>query len=171
MDLTAPDQTTANPARIRTLSGRWISLETLTPADISLDEIAHALSMQCRFNGHTPRFYSVAEHSVDVSRRLPDAYKRWGLLHDAAEAYLGDMISPVKKSNAAFCDLEGRVLTVIAQRFGLDPMMPSAVLAADRAALTDELAWLEGAPCPFECLPPEAAKEAFAARAYTLGVN
>lgn len=64
----------------------------------SLKDIAHSLSMQCRYTGHTKRFYSVAEHCVLMSRYVTDLdCKIMALYHDAAEAYIGDVASPVKR--------------------------------------------------------------------------
>ena len=72
---------------IITASGKRFYLRRPTPADIDAGDVAHALAHICRFNGHTREFYSVAQHSILVSRLLPDELKLAGLLHDAAEAY------------------------------------------------------------------------------------
>lgn len=87
--------------------------------DISIEVIAHALSKICRFNGHTKRFYSVAEHSIHVANILPDNLKIWGLLHDAHEAYtgFGDVCNPVKSTQVKY--LEELIDGVIAEYFGL----------------------------------------------------
>lgn len=73
---------------------------------ISKYDIAHSLAMQCRYNGHTKIFYSVAEHSVLVSHAVPEEDALWGLLHDAPEAYIGDMIRPLKKLVPAFREMD-----------------------------------------------------------------
>lgn len=67
--------------------------------------IAHALANTCRFNGHTKRFYSVAEHSLRVCNLVPDRYKLQALLHNAAEAYVGDVVTPLGRMLGANWDL------------------------------------------------------------------
>jgi 5'-deoxynucleotidase YfbR-like HD superfamily hydrolase len=88
-------------SEVETSSGRYVDLLNPEPETIALDDIAHALSQNCRYNGHTSRFDSVAEHAVFVSKRLER--KRYdietqllGLHHDDHEAYLGDIVRPLK---------------------------------------------------------------------------
>lgn len=104
---------------------------------IRIEDIAHALSNQCRFTGHTREFYSVAEHSLMVSRMVPPKDALWGLLHDASEAYLSDIASPVKHTEAytAYREAEEVLMFCIAQAFGLPTPEPPAVRIADRLAL------------------------------------
>lgn len=75
---------------IRTHSG-WLHVLTPTPDEIHIRDIAHALSMICRFGGHVDSFYSVAQHSVIVSYHVPPDMALVGLLHDAAEFAVGDL--------------------------------------------------------------------------------
>lgn len=111
--------------------------------ELDISDIAHSLSLQCRYNGHTRRFYSVAEHSVLVSHSVAPEDALWGLLHDAAEAYIGDMVRPVKRHMHAFQVVEERLLYCIAQRFDLmSPAIPESVHEADNRILLDERAAL-----------------------------
>lgn len=90
----------ARPARyFWTFTGRRIDTLAPDPCEIEIDDIAHSLAQQCRFLGHTDGFYSVAQHSVLVSGFVPDRDALWGLLHDAAEAYVCDL--PARPSSAA----------------------------------------------------------------------
>ncbi len=170
----------------QTRSGAWIQTYTgvqfwpmdARPEEVCIEDIAHALSMLCRFNGHCRRFYSVAEHSVHVSRVVAESEARWGLLHDAAEAYLSDLPKPVKRELPVFHRWEERLLEVIAVRFGLDPVHPTeGVTQADMALLASERAVLMGPePAPWCALPdpvpglvivgwsPEQAKQHFMER-------
>ncbi|MFG0247924.1 MAG: phosphohydrolase, partial [Phycisphaeraceae bacterium JB051] len=76
---------------IQTYTGKAFYPLREDPGIIDIRDIAHALSLQCRFNGHCSDFYSVAQHSVHVSEVVPQAFALWGLLHDAAEAYMSDL--------------------------------------------------------------------------------
>ena len=79
-----------------TRSGIRFELEAPTADMIRWPDIAWSLANQCRFNGHTKQFYSVAEHSLGVARLLPMPLQTYGLLHDAHEAYVGDLVQPLK---------------------------------------------------------------------------
>ena len=111
------------------------------PADIRIEDIAHALSNQCRFAGHAREFYSVAEHSVRVSQLCPPEDALWGLLHDASEAYLTDVPAPLKALLVfeAYRVAERSLQGVIAARFGLAPEQPASVTEADRVMLRIEM--------------------------------
>ena len=111
------------------------------PADIRIEDIAHALSNQCRFAGHSREFYSVAEHSVRVSQLCRPEDALWGLLHDASEAYLSDVPAPLKELPAfeAYRAAERILQGTIAIRFGLSTEQPRSVTEADRAVLGIEI--------------------------------
>ena len=106
--------------------------------DIDPRDFAHALSLLCRFNGHCRVFYSVAEHSVRVSRALSPDLALWGLLHDAGEAYLADVPRPLKRNLVGYREAEERVLRAVATRFGLPWPLPAEVAAADDRLLATE---------------------------------
>lgn len=107
-------------ALIITRSGRTIDLFDPRPEDIHIGDIAHALSMQCRFVGHVSEFYSVAEHSVRVSFAVEEVAALHALLHDASEAYLGDVSTPLKQTLPAYKALEQKMMRVIYAAFELD---------------------------------------------------
>ena len=109
------------------------------PEDIDIVDIAHALSLLCRYNGHCGQFYSVAEHSLRMSdaKELPGD-SRWRLMHDAAEAYLGDIPSPIKAMLPKFTTMENVILEAIGERFGLGRMNQTYIHAADRVMLATE---------------------------------
>lgn len=123
---------------IQTHSRGAFDLLEPTPEQINIDDIGYALSMLCRFNGHTDKFYSVAQHCVHVSYLVPPSFALAGLLHDAAEAYLGDVTKPLKELLPDYQEIERNVERVIAQRFGLDYPMYDEVRAADALALAIE---------------------------------
>lgn len=84
-----------NEPTITTRSGRQVSLLNPQYSQIDIGDIAHGLAYRFRFNGQTSRFYSIAQHSLMVASILPDHHKMVGLLH-AAEAYVGDVVQPLK---------------------------------------------------------------------------
>ena len=108
------------------------------PDEIDIEDIAIALSRICRFGGHTKSFYSVAEHSILVSLLVPDEHRLTALLHDATEAYIGDMIRPLKSQIPQFSEIENNIWSAIAERFSLPVEMPSCVKDADVLALAIE---------------------------------
>lgn len=91
--------------------------------EIDIEDIAHALSMICRYGGHVPQHYSVAQHSLVVSCLVPEEYALEALLHDAEETYTGDIVRPFKKHPAmSFFSVVGlNIQTVIIQKFNLFP--------------------------------------------------
>ena len=100
---------------IQTYTGRKFFPVAPRAEDIEILDVAHALSMLCRYTGHTKQFYSVAQHSVLVSRIVPPQDAAWGLLHDASEAYLCDVARPIKPYRL----LEQRLMVQVAGRFDL----------------------------------------------------
>ena len=123
---------------IQTFSGRPFFPLAPRAEDVDIRDIAHALSLNCRFNGHCRSFYSVAEHSVRVSREVPAGMELMALLHDAAEAYLTDVPRPIKQHLPQFSEIEERLLRVIFARFGQYWPAPHAVWLADDTLLATE---------------------------------
>lgn len=149
-----------------TTRGNWLQTYTgrafypLAPevGDIDPADIAHALSLLCRYGGHVRRFMSVAEHCVLMSYAVAPENALWALLHDATEAYMGDMIRPLKLAMPAYREAEDRLMAVICDRFGLDHEFPAEVKDADLRILRDERdALMAPPPQPWDAiedLPP-----------------
>lgn len=106
--------------------------------DVDILDIAHGLSMLCRYSGQSRHFYSVAEHCVHVSYMVPRAFALEALLHDATEAYLGDMIRPIKHAMPEYKDMEATNDQVIRIKFGLPPYESPEVKEADNDILQAE---------------------------------
>jgi hypothetical protein len=130
---------------LQTISGRRVNPFDPDPDDLDIADIARALGNLCRFGGHSRVFYSVAQHSVIVSELVE---QRGGdvedvfaaLMHDAAEAYLGDMPHPIKHRSelgAAFKVAEAHLEQAIRARFGIKDGVPE-IKQADRALLATE---------------------------------
>ena len=125
---------------LQTFTGKRIDLFAPKAEQIEIEDIAHALAHECRYAGHVKEFYSVAQHSVIVSRLCEPQDALWGLLHDGAEAYLGDVVKPLKVTGAfaAFREMELRMQLAICSRFGLPPEEPASVKRIDKAMVAIE---------------------------------
>lgn len=105
---------------IQTFSGAKFDLLNHSPDEIFIEDIAHALANKCRFSGHCPKFYSVAQHCVLMTEWCYEPLTIDVLLHDAAEAYTGDISKHVKEMlGDGFKKIEDKITRSIASRFGL----------------------------------------------------
>lgn len=126
---------------VQTYTGRAFWPLDPDPDEIDIRDIAHSLSLQCRFAGHCDRHYSVAEHCVRVAREVPHSDKLWALLHDAAETYLVDLPRPLKRSSGLaekYQEVEANLMAAVCHRFGLPLEMPESVHMADLRLLETE---------------------------------
>jgi hypothetical protein len=169
---------------LQTVSGRRVNPFDPDPSQLDIGDIARALGNLCRFGGHSRVFYSVAQHSVIVSELVE---QRGGdvedvfaaLMHDAAEAYLGDMPHPIKHRSplgAAFKEAEDQLEAALRAHFRIRPEVPEikradrALLATERLAFSSdtwhwpELDGVEPLDLELEAWPPDEAARAFSAR-------
>jgi hypothetical protein len=183
--MAAPEHAPPSPGPyLQTVSGRFVNPFDPDPEQIDIGDIARALANVCRFGGHCRSFYSVAQHSVIVSELVE---QRGGdvedvfaaLMHDATEAYLGDMPHPLKHRSPlgkAFKEAEDHLEQVIAARFKIKAGVPEikkadrALLATERRAFSGEnwhwpeLDGVEPLALQLTAWPPDEAARAFAAR-------
>jgi hypothetical protein len=132
-----------NLGKIRTFTGKYVDPFNMTAGDLDIRDIAHHLSQINRYTGAAPIPYSVAQHSVAVSRHFVNWEMRLaGLLHDAGEAYLNDIASPLKKHPcmAGYVEALDRLDALVFVTYGLDPALLKATRGADDAEFTYEVA-------------------------------
>lgn len=123
--------------RIMLQSGTTFDLSNPCPDSITIEDIAHGLSNICRYAGQCRRFYSVAEHSVLVSRVVPHECLA-GLLHDSAEAFVGDVSSPLKALVPDYRRIEKAVEFAVFQKFGLNWPPSPEIKMADYSVMARE---------------------------------
>lgn len=157
-------------AWIETYIGRKLHFRKPKPEEISIYDIAHHLSLICRFTGACSQFYSVAEHSVRVAIIVPEKHRLAALLHDAAEAYIGDISRPVKYTHKL--EKTEKLLTdVIDKKYGIDSRVPiikeadDILIATEARDLMPNIAGWAFLPPPLEekikPVPPEEAELIF----------
>ncbi len=160
---------------ILTLNGAFFDYRAPEQHQFAIDEIAHALANLCRFTGHTRSFYSVAQHSVLVCDLAPPEHRLEALLHDAHEAYVGDVNSPLKSLLPMYREVEARCEAALRRQFRLPERKATAVKLADHTAYQIErfvlMPWGDDAPgedpphpYPLHPLQPRDARELFLSR-------
>lgn len=168
---------------IETFTGTKFYFLEPTDDSIRIEDIAHALSNNCRYTGHCRSFYSVAEHSYIVSLIVEQPNSLAGLLHDASEAYLTDVASPVKPYLANYKAMENVIMTAIAKKYKFEWPLADDVKDADAVQLKTEARhlmqsegkdWIAKYPTkrPYgkvpKCLPPAQAEQIFLDKFYEL---
>ncbi len=161
---------------IQTYTGRRFNLVNPKMEDVCIEDIAHSLSNLCRFTGHTREFYSIAQHSVNVSYFCDRVDALYGLLHDASEGLgFNDINSPLKRTPQleGYRELEKNMQGVIYGAFGLSDKEPASVKISDLLMLATEARdllsplhydWnmpLNPVPFKIEPLSPKEAKALF----------
>lgn len=126
-------------SRSQLQSNDHIDFGNIQALKFNIEDIAHSLSNLCRFNGHTSTFYSVAQHSVLVSCIVPPEHALAALLHDAAEAYCGDVVSPLKALLPVYQAIHNDIERTIFMQLGLEYPAPACVRDADIVALATEV--------------------------------
>jgi len=132
------DQNIARSLYVATYTGRQFYPLDPQQDQVDIEDIAHGLAYQCRFNGQTRHFYSVAQHSLIVAGLVPKRFRLAALLHDAAEAYMGDMVKPLKQLFPMFSAIEAKVMVAIGARYGIADFEDRAIKRADLVALAME---------------------------------
>ncbi len=149
---------------IRTFTGKWVNVFDPKPEMFCIEDIAHALSHQCRFGGHLPQFYSVAQHSVMCSRLVSKPHKKPALMHDSSEAFLLDIPRPIKKKLSNYKEVEHNLMLCLSGIFDFQYPLSDEVVEVDELMLQAEwntLIFGKAVLDNFEIWTPQQAKENF----------
>jgi hypothetical protein len=119
-------------------SGNYFDYEAPDSSIFTIEDIAHGLSMTCRFAGHCRWHYSVAQHSIHVSEIVPPEHAYQGLMHDAPEFAVGDMAKPLKVICPDYGVVEKRVEGAVFRRFNVATPLPPTIKEADIQMLATE---------------------------------
>ena len=143
---------------LKTYTGKKVDPLEVQPEDITLEDIAHALSLMCRGNGQVVHFYSVGQHCINCAKEAKA--RGWSerlqlgcLLHDAAEAYMSDLITPIKVYMPQYYEIEDRFIKAVYEKFDLSDLSKEEwdhIMEVDRALLTYDLVELLKEPAPEE---------------------
>lgn len=143
---------------LKTYMGNKVDPLSVKAEDITLEDIAHALSLMCRGNGQVVHFYSVGQHCINCAKEAKA--RGWNerlqlgcLLHDAAEAYMSDLITPIKVYMPQYYEIEDKFLEAVYEKFGLADLTEeewNMIMEVDRALLTYDLVELLKEPVPDE---------------------
>ena len=126
------------------LSGTQFNYNRPEESDVVIDDIAGALSNICRFSGHLPYFYSVAQHLVNTSYLVPSEHAFDALMHDTAEAFTNDLPTPLKWALPIFKELEVKIESAMAKKFGFNYPYSDEVKTADTQMLILEKLYVKG---------------------------
>jgi hypothetical protein len=125
---------------IALVGGTYFDYMNPLGSDFNIYDVAHGLSNICRFGGQCQEFYSVAEHSVHVSNIIEKGYEYEGLMHDAAEAFIGDIPKPLKHMLKDYMAIEYRAEIAVMDRFKVKFPFSPPVKVADLQMLKTEQA-------------------------------
>src|SRR5690606_7876594 len=129
------------PSLFQTYTGRLIDFRGIRTEDIDIRDIAHGLAHITRFGGQAKNHITVGEHSLLVASLVPPPYRFTALMHDAAEAYLGDIPKPLKNLLPDYRRIEEMLMRVISEKYRFSYPLPPVIKEADMKAIRQE--WKE----------------------------
>lgn len=127
---------------ITTYTGKKFHIFNPKESEINIKDISHALSLQCRFNGHTSCFYSVASHVLIGTCLIEPKFKKEFLCHENAEVVTGDLVTPIKRRSPEFLKMEEKIEKILTKKYGLPFPMSPEVKEMDNLMFRMEFAYL-----------------------------